>query len=233
MRRCAARHIGAFTKACRSLKELYERFDKTPGDFKNLQPEFPHPRCYTTLDEKNQEHFRYIRTLEASKLLFAAQTDAGEELCVKFARTYNQAVHQQCTALGMSPSLRGFNTVPGGWHMATMDLLKDSEYECLHDAKRSLSLEEKERLKEELRSKLTRLHQMNFVHGDVRDVNVMVRKDRLGWMLVDFDWSGEIGEVRYPMNVNRGLSLRRPEGALDGELILADHDIKMVDYLFD
>lgn len=112
--------------------------------------------------------------------------------------------------------------------MVVMDLLE--EYECLCDVKHSLSHEEKQRLREELSSKLTDLHQMDFVHGDVRDANVMVRKDRLGWKLVDFDWSGKIGEVRYPMNVNRGL--RRPEGALDGKLILADHDIKMLDYLF-
>jgi hypothetical protein len=71
---------------------------------------------------------------------------------------------------------------------------------------------------------------MNSVHGDVRDANVMVKKDRSGWKLVDFDWSGKIGQVRYPMNVNH--ELRRPEGANDGNLILADHDIEMLDYLF-
>ena len=47
---------------------------------------------------------------------------------------------------------------------------------------------------------------------------------------MDFDWSGEIGEVRYSMNVNRGPGLRRPKGALDGELILADHDIEILHY---
>ena len=118
--------------------------------------------------------------------------------------------------------------------MVVMDLLKPEEYECLYDVKHSLSCEEKERLRAELRGKLTGLHRVNFkfVHGDVRDVNVMVRKDRTGWRLVDFDWSGEIGEVRYPMCVNHGLGLRRPESAVDGELILADHEIKMLDYLF-
>ena len=92
-----------------------------------------------------------------------------------------------------------------------MDLLE--EYQCLHDVKHSLSPEEKEKLGEGLRSKLIDLHQMNFVHRDVRYVNVLVRKDSLRWRLVDFDWSGQIGEVRYPMNVNRGLGLRLPEGA--------------------
>lgn len=115
--------------------------------------------------------------------------------------------------------------------MIVMDLLE--EYECLHDVKHSLSSEQKARLRAEIRSRLTELHQENFVHGDVRDANVMVKRDRLEWKLVDFDWSGKIGEVRYPMNVNRGLGLRRPEGALDGQRILANHDIEMLDYLFD
>ena len=231
MRQSAARHIGAFTKALRSLQELYEKFNRrTPEDFKDLQPEFPHPRCYTTLDGKNHR-FRYISILQDSKLLFVVETDAGERLCVKFVRTYAPTVHEQCAALGMSPPLRGFNAVPGGWHMVVMDLLE--EYECLHGVKRSLSDEEKERLREELGSKLRDLHQKNSVHGDVRDANVMVRRGELEWRLVDFDWSGEIGEVRYPMNVNRGPGLRRPKDALDGELILADHDMEMLHYLFD
>jgi len=93
MCRSAARHIGAFTKAHRSLQEIYEKFDQTPADFKDLQPEFPHPRCYTSLDGKSQEHFRYIRTLEVSKLLFVMKTDAGEQLCVKFVQTYLWTVY--------------------------------------------------------------------------------------------------------------------------------------------
>ena len=230
MRKSAARHIGALRKAHQSLQGLYEKFDQTPADFKDLQPEFPHPRYYTSLDGNNHECFRYIRTLGASNLLFVVKTDAGEQLCVKFVRTYAWTVHQQCTAWGIFPSLRGFNAVPGGWYMVVMDLLEG--YECLYDIKYRLSHEEKKSLRGELRSKLTDLHKMNLVHGDVRDVNVMVRKDRSGWSLVDFDWSGKIGEVRYPMNVNHGLGLRRPEGALDGELILADHDIEMLDHLF-
>jgi len=50
--------------------------------------------------------------------------------------------------------------------------------------------------------KLTSLHQENYVHGDVRNMNIMVKKDgSQGFKLVDFDWSGRIGDVRYLMNV--------------------------------
>ncbi|KIJ63840.1 hypothetical protein HYDPIDRAFT_67875, partial [Hydnomerulius pinastri MD-312] len=56
---------------------------------------------------------------------------------------------------------------------------------------------------ETIRATLTRLHQKGYVHGDVRDTNIMVsRSNKAKFMLVDFDWAGKIGEVRYPMNVN-------------------------------
>ena len=71
-----------------------------------------------------------------------------------------------------------------------------------------------------------------FVHGDVRDVNIMVRKDgKLEFMLVDFDWSGIIGEARYPININK-VDLWRPEDVSDGQLIKSDHDILMLDHIF-
>ncbi|KAG2125665.1 hypothetical protein DEU56DRAFT_715527, partial [Suillus clintonianus] len=76
---------------------------------------------------------------------------------------------------------------------------------------------------------LQSLHQEGYVHGDIRDMNVMVKRDRsTGFKLVDFDWSGKIGEIRYPMNVYRGGRLWRPDGADDGQLILAEHDVQML-----
>ena len=65
------------------------------------------------------------------------------------------------------------------------------------------------------------------MHGDIQNTNVMVRKDgSRGIMLIDFDWAGEIGMVRYPANVNR-IDVRQPDGAEDGELIRAEHDMDM------
>jgi serine/threonine protein kinase len=81
--------------------------------------------------------------------------------------------------------------------------------------------------------KFVSLHQECLVHGDIRDTNIMVEKDgspRI--LLVDFDWSGKIGETRYPMNIYRGKRLWRPAGAKDGQLILAEHDIQMLDAMF-
>ena len=77
--------------------------------------------------------------------------------------------------------------------MVVMDYLED--YECLFNARESLFHEDRERLREELTTSLKNLHQMGLVHGDVHDANMMMKKDQLRWKLVDFDWSGTIGQV--------------------------------------
>ena len=64
-------------------------------------------------------------------------------------------------------------------------------------------------------------------------MNIMVKKDGAeGFKLVDFDWSGRINHVRYPMNIYWGSRLWRPPGVEDGELIEAEHDIKMLHAMF-
>ena len=77
------------------------------------------------------------------------------------------------------------------------------------------------------------LHQAGYVHGDLRDTNLMVREGaEHEFMLLDFDWAGTIGEIRYPRNVNTGPDLWRPADAYDGELIKAEHDIAMIRHMF-
>ena len=60
----------------------------------------------------------------------------------------------------------------------------------------------------------------------------MVERDGLGFMLLDFDWAGKIGEAKYPMNVYVGPDLWRPNEVCDGELIRAEHDLQMLNALF-
>jgi hypothetical protein len=59
-----------------------------------------------------------------------------------------------------------------------------------------------------------------------------VEQDGSGFMLLDFDWAGKIGEAKYPMNVYAGPDLWRPDGVHDGELIKAEHDLQMLNALF-
>jgi serine/threonine protein kinase len=125
--------------------------------------------------------------------------------------------------MGFAPTLRGFEPIAGGWKMVIMDVIGGGYCELKSPTPALL---------DKIKDKLVRLHQEGYVHGDVRDVNIMVEQNGSDFMLLDFDWAGKITKVRYPPNVYIGHGLWRPEGAYDGELIKADHDLQMLDALF-
>ena len=49
--------------------------------------------------------------------------------------------------------------------------------------------------------------------------------------IIDFDWSGKIGEQWYPFFMNHE-EIRWPEGAKDNELITSDHDLYWIEQAF-
>ena len=79
---------------------------------------------------------------------------------------------------------------------------------------------------------VTSFHARNLVHGDIRDSNLLVRVDgKLEMKLIDFDWGGKEGEVRYPVLINNH-TVVRPPNVIGGQLITTDHDLEMVEIIF-
>jgi len=225
MRESLARHFGAFKAAIRSLKQCYDAL-KNPALLENLDPQFPDPRTYRSLVDNTTVNFKYLHQIDQRKLLFFGETEDGERLCIKFVRRYSRRVHEECAKVGIAPNLRGFMDIGAGWKMVIMDAL-DQEYK--HFDEDILPKDTCELIKK----RFVELHQAGFVHGDVRDANIMIRKDaKPGFMLIDFDWSGVVGEARYPINVNK-VDIWRPEDVSDGLLIKSDHDIAMLNHIFD
>ena len=174
----------------------------------------------------NDDHKIRNAHMDANKLLFIGkQTDNGERICIKFVRRYSRAAHEKCATLGIAPKLRGFQGIGAGWTMVVMDAL-DREYKTFD--KNALPAGTRENIEDGLR----KLHQAHVVHGDVRDVNIMIRKDgKPGFMLVDFDWAGIIEKVCYPANVNKK-DIWRPDDVSDGALIKSEHDMAMFEHMF-
>ncbi|KAG2365182.1 hypothetical protein BDR07DRAFT_699102 [Suillus spraguei] len=237
MRVMVARHIGALRKAVRSLSECYQSMSSNTTssspdpqlkflDSKFPDPRFPYPYSYTCIETSLTCHFTYCHQMDVTKHLFFAKTTDDKVLCVKFARHYSKEVHQRCASGGFAPALYGFEHLPGGWFMIVMEMITE-DYCCL--ANLSAPYPHGDAIAKALQS----LHEEGYVHGDIRDINIMVKRDcSPGFKLMDFDWSGIIGEARYPMNVSRGIFLWRPDGAVDGQLILAEHDIQMLEVMF-
>ena len=61
------------------------------------------------------------------------------------------------------------------------------------------------RWKSDLQELVAEFHNMGFVHGDLRDTNILSGNDG-SVKLVDFDWGGRGGAVSYPTpRLNRDL----------------------------
>ena len=227
MRMSAARYFGAAKKAILALRHYYEHELEaldTLDPHNRPTPTFPHPNQYISLLDSTSHTFKYAAFLDEDKLVFRGR-DGYDDICIKFVRRYSKDVHLKCSSLGFAPTLRGFQLIPGGWYMVIMDYVGDTCQELDDSPVKAPFLTE-------VREKVVSLHQAGYVHGDIRTTNIMVKKNGgPGIFLIDFDWAGVIGEARYPMNVNRE-GITRPDGVCDGELIIADHDMKMVDIMF-
>ncbi|KAK7455294.1 hypothetical protein VKT23_011167 [Stygiomarasmius scandens] len=237
-RRTAARYLGAFRRTARKLKIYYET--EIPK-LKNLpvpssaHQSFPCYSRYTALSDSAEHEIQYIAQPMGNKLVFHGKS-GGAEVCVKFVTRYSKEAHLHCVKLGIAPVLRGFESLPGGWFMVVMDWI-GNDYVSF-DIRATTDLHHMHRV---FMDKLGDFHRAGYVHGDIRNVNVMVRRDgelmrnngEVGFMLLDFDWSGRTGEVSYPMNVNKGNGLWRPEDVKDEVWIQADHDLQMLNHMFE
>ena len=73
------------------------------------------------------------------------------------------------------------------------------------------------------------MHRQGYVHGDLREPNILVSgKSEIKLKIVDFNWAGKAGEVKYPsdLNIDAFKSSARP-----WEKILMEHDSAQVDYI--
>ncbi|KAI9455962.1 hypothetical protein HD554DRAFT_2030686 [Boletus coccyginus] len=233
-----SRHMAAFRKAIKSLKVYYENLEDdenlntTPGPSATAIPPpttiFPDRRNYKSSLTGTQVPFRYLRQLQEDKLVFSGIEDQGRNICVKFVQAYSLGAHLHLATLGRAPAIRGYEMIAGGWTMVVMDMLSPREFRTLTKAREELLPLD---LFNDILEALKSLHGAGFVHGDIRDTNIMVSIDNRDFKIIDFDWAGTIGQARYPMNVNRGPELWRPDDAVDRAPITAQHDRAMLDYI--
>lgn len=222
------RALCATKQAIHTLETHY----KQAAQLKSIKDlSFPYRTHCQAFDGRRIE-FRYFERKYPDKLIFLAKTTDEQILFVKFTRKYSADAHIHCAKKGVAPPLHAVETLPGAWLMVVMDLLDGALYHHLEDSHAD---------RDQLRSRVTQamevLHQGGYVHGDLRDVNLMIRKEgevsseNPGVMLLDFDWAGKLETALYPPNVNPEVK-GRPLGAEDGLPILRAHDKAMLDYMF-
>ena len=208
-----------------AIKRIDEHYAAMKIDRVVIDRQYPYQ---TTLGDssKPMAEFHYIDRVPG-KLVFFAHTAVGERLCVKFTRQYSADVHEYMAKLGLAPRLLGIQNIPGGWKMVVTDY---SDYIRL--AEMAPNANTRMVIRGAVLAAIQKLHDGGYVHGDIRDVNILVNTEScIQIHIIDFDWAGRIGEATYPLEVNT-VTLKRPMDVTGGGQILQRHDIEMAHELF-
>ncbi|KAG6884517.1 hypothetical protein C0993_010440 [Termitomyces sp. T159_Od127] len=222
--------LDALTEAVTRIQEHHSSIE--PTDSWNDCRLFPFLSTY--IENGQTVNFTYGRRLP-EKLVFCVTVNDphGEiqERLVKFTNQYSYDAHVHLSKLNLSPRIRAMNPISTDWTAIVMDNL---ELPTLFDlkVKTDISKEDRDKVRNKVRGIVQELHEGGFVHGDVRDTNILVDPASLHTadvmvFLIDFDWAGAAGDARYPNDINTQ-TLEWPKGVKGGELILSEHDLELV-----
>jgi hypothetical protein len=154
--------------------------------------------------------------------------DNSNILVVKFVERYGVEAHQALATAHLAPQLHYYGSIwpdiPDAtpWRMVVMEFLEG----------RMLSEESSysPAICEAIRNAVKLLHGQGLVHGDLRVPNIMVTPTANGdtAKIVDFDWAGKNGEVKYPHDVNLHAKLGWAKGVRPLGLIEPKHDMHII-----
>ena len=177
----------------------------------------PHFRSFTSLKNikytlKYCSHLLNKSREPRSVFLAEATSDLGSVPCVvKLTDRYDKDAHVSMEKISMAAGL-----LYCSWE-DSVDLVVviTKYYDCSMEAPLS------DGALQQLKTGLKTLHGQNLVHGDLWRPNILI--DEEGCVkLIDFEWSGKVGVVRYPALLNPEIPW--PEGVEVGGLIQSEHD---------
>ncbi|ESK88923.1 crinkler family protein [Moniliophthora roreri MCA 2997] len=193
-------------------------------------------RDFYPCDNGTRHYFVYDGMIDEDKRIFFAhlRDNPNVRLCVKFTHRYCEAAHQAATTAGFAPRLYAVERVYG-WFMVVMEdvpakfITLYSRTAPYMEGLPRIPLDDS--IRESVLAIVKSLHSQEFVHGDVRDVNLLIQKEQVAQngtspevLIVDFDWAGPSGQARYPKNMNM-TSVQRPPDAEPGGEIKLEHDL--------
>ncbi|KAI0090497.1 hypothetical protein BDY19DRAFT_1055504 [Irpex rosettiformis] len=179
--------LRALEVSCQELLDYYSTlsFEDTTLSWR------PHFDKYQKEDGTKVElvYLRQLAANYASKPLYEAHIkgNPSDRVVVKFTSTYSRQAHELLAQAQLAPALQFCEQVPevGNLYVVIMDYVKHDVGALFHPAA--------------LCEAVNLLHKNDLVHGDLRRPNVLVVGNEV--RLIDFDWSGKSGEVRYPETI--------------------------------
>jgi serine/threonine protein kinase len=169
-------------------------------------------------------------------LLFKGRTTINndvEEVLVKVAHGgYGEEAHRVAAQEGFAPKLYGVAKVDGAPPAYVMEFLSDKTgWVSISKGATTRTPEQWDVLKGQIKQFLSFMQKNRLVHGDLRPKNIFLR-DKDGGVelrILDWDWAGEYGSARYPLDRNPAAEL--PGNA--GELIDVGHDVDTLGKYFE
>lgn len=226
-----------------ALRESIERLDswyKTVEDIPpcSLKP-IPHPRFFPSPNAYNDKNgmlvkFVYQTPLERSIscVTYRAKTleNEAQDIVVKFVTSYSEDVHRHMASHDFAPKLIYYGPINvtedmpsyGALRMVVMEYVEGLTFD---EALKQGNVPQK--FKADLHQAFKHLHSAGYVFGDLRPPNVIVAPDRNSTaQLIDFDWAGKAGKVKYPVSIS--MSINWPGGVQALEDIRKEHDLEML-----
>jgi hypothetical protein len=181
---------------------------------------FPFISSYVDKASGMKFYFEYQERLKG--LLFSATIlNTSTQIIVKFCTRYNEDIHMYCHSHGFAPALHSIQNI-GNYIVVIMEKL-DLRPLVLSDAKDPS-------IQSQARFVFQTLQEKNYVHGDMRESNMLIDRLTNRLILVDYDWAGINGVDLYPPFMNPDINW--PDGAATGKPLLHEHDLAWINSFF-
>jgi len=159
-----------------SLQELDKYYENVPQIFPRQHPSFPDVKVndVTCRVQVNSQYGNYL--LWQVTLQEADNTIIGRKAYVKAVQKkhYSLEVHKFLENSGYAPTIISSMEIPGSWLLIYMECL---DHHLMLDR---ITLDDNERdvLRAKIIEVIDNMHSSNFVHGDLREGNILVCRDK-------------------------------------------------------
>ncbi|KAI0041392.1 hypothetical protein FA95DRAFT_1641868 [Auriscalpium vulgare] len=231
----AARVLYALREGLRDMVAWYDAREGVEGLDVRDRLSGLHPRWYPQPTTYPAPSLRTACRQGMARIFLASLADDPERIVVvKFVERYGERVHRALATDGYAPALLYCGAVypedPVAktytrTRMVVMDAVLGPTVEQLARDGGTLAPEQRA----QLRAAVDAMHARGHVHGDLRRPNVMITEAHGNVQVVDFDWAGESGRVRYPAHLRSGAFC---PGVETDALIEQAHDDAMLEMHF-
>lgn len=227
------------------LSALKLGVNKLSSYYKSLKPDgnsplesryFPSITAYRPEVGDKLVDFEYVGYLEndVDCITLRARTRAEptSDIVVKFVDQYGADAHELLANEGLAPKLLYFgpphlSEEQPSYHGLSMVVMQYIDGQTLATAK--LNPEMTAGVQSGVNRALKLLHSGGLVFGDLRPPNIIVTETG-EVKLIDFNWAGPKGQVKYPCLLS--MDIRWPDGVVALAKIEDVHDLEMFKRLF-